>query len=306
VYAARSATGRSAACGGRATILNGSGPAWAHSANTRWPGGSPDSAKPTETTKATETTKVRSRTPSPRANLCIAAQTVRTGMSSWSTRRHHSSLCCSPVTSGWGVRANRVDQLVLPIHCGGEVRWNEEGMHGSVLTAAGVAHRGPPGPTGMTLCQNSCQQPRREDRLARGGELGIQSAWLALHGLRDQVSGRQRGRMPGWPWRGRRQAVAVTSPQSTPTPTRHGRQQGRQVRCLGTVDAPAPDPSRPAAAAPSCDQTRGERQSLATQWKSSILSGQPRGSWVTLCDRAGLAHWSRSANSGGGWWRRVG
>ena len=50
-----------------------------------------------------------------------------------------------PGDVGWGVGANRVDQSVLPIDCGGEAGWNEEGMHGSLRAAAGMTHRGPPG-----------------------------------------------------------------------------------------------------------------------------------------------------------------
>jgi hypothetical protein len=46
---------------------------------------------------------------------------------------------------GRGIGADGVDHLVLPVGWGGEVGWNEEGVHGGVRAAAGVAHRGPPG-----------------------------------------------------------------------------------------------------------------------------------------------------------------
>lgn len=50
-----------------------------------------------------------------------------------------------PGGAGWGVRANRVDQLIFSIDGSDEAGWNEEGMHGRVCAAAGTVHRGTPG-----------------------------------------------------------------------------------------------------------------------------------------------------------------
>jgi len=56
-----------------------------------------------------------------RANLRIPARTLRTGMASWSTRRHHSSPCGSPATSGGG--SVRTAYTICSCRSAGVARW---------------------------------------------------------------------------------------------------------------------------------------------------------------------------------------
>ena len=65
-----------------------------------------------------------------------------------------------PGDIGWGIGPHCVDQLVLPITRRGEVGWKEEGVHGRVRAAAGMAYRRPPGLHGdVQLGDPSTGQP---------------------------------------------------------------------------------------------------------------------------------------------------
>ena len=119
--------------------------------------------------------RVWSRAPSACANRCSAARTVLTGMSSLSTRSPppQQSLL-HPGTLGWGVGADGVDDLVLRVDCGGQMGWNEKGVHRSVRMAGGVAHRGPPRlPPGCVAPQHvESPTPTGGARARRGSPIG--------------------------------------------------------------------------------------------------------------------------------------
>ena len=98
-----------------------------------------------------------------------------------------------PGDLGWGTGANRVDQLVLPIDCGGGTGWNQESVHRSVHAAPGLAHRGPPG-------------------AHRDVQVGDSSTRQTVPAELDDIEDHRRGRFrPGWGGRDRQLSARLVA-----------------------------------------------------------------------------------------------